>query len=84
MNEQGSSIDQDGWQIRSGLALHELEEYLDWLDQQGCALREITIEQAGATIRWRWDPAVVNLTAQNAPALASPHSCKPAVDPLVP
>ena len=66
MTEQGSSttplrsdthLDEQGWYVCSGMTLREAEELLDWLDHVGCPAREVQIETAGTTVRWRPDPA---------------------------
>jgi hypothetical protein len=49
-------VDEQGWHVRAGLTFREAEELLDWLDQVGCPSREVQIDEAGATVRWRRDP----------------------------
>ena len=62
MLEQGSSspttdprgaLDEQGWRVRAGMPLREAELLLDWLDQAGCTSREVLLDEAGVTVRWR-------------------------------
>jgi hypothetical protein len=45
--------DDAGWRVCSGLAFHEMEQLLDWLEQCGCTCREVQVDVLGATVRWR-------------------------------
>ena len=45
--------DPHGWYCREGLALHEVEAFLDELEIAGVDEREMSIEPAG-TFRVRW------------------------------
>ena len=51
----GASPDEQGWHTRTGLAMHEVEDLLDWLERTGCACREVQVDAAGLTVRWRYD-----------------------------
>jgi hypothetical protein len=42
-----------GWQVRTGLNLHQAEDLLDYLEASGVTCREIRIEAGGVTVRWR-------------------------------
>jgi hypothetical protein len=42
-----------GWQVRGGLTLIQAEELLDHLEASGIKQREVKIEPAGVTVRWR-------------------------------
>lgn len=65
MLEQGGSTghpaepitgDEQGWHYRADLALHEVEQLLDWLERSGGTVHEIRLDGQGATVRWRHDP----------------------------
>jgi hypothetical protein len=45
--------DDAGWHVCTGLALFEMEQLLDWLEQCHCPGREVRVDVLSATVRWR-------------------------------
>ncbi len=45
--------DEAGWYVYRGLALHEMEQLLDWLEQCRCDGCEVQVDLVEATVRWR-------------------------------
>jgi hypothetical protein len=45
--------DAAGWNVCTGLALSEMEQLLDWLEQCHCPGREVRVDLRAATVRWR-------------------------------
>jgi hypothetical protein len=51
-----TQVDEQGWSVCTGLALHEVEQLLDWLERTGCSSHEFQLDDQGTTVRWRHDP----------------------------
>lgn len=56
--------DDTTWQVRSGLALHEIQSLLDWLENCGSAIRDLQIDLSRAVVRWRRAPDSEAVTAK--------------------
>ncbi|MFO0876677.1 MAG: hypothetical protein U0840_04830 [Gemmataceae bacterium] len=49
-------LDDAGWWVCTGLALHEIEELLDWLEHNQCPRPQVQIDLVRSQVRWRMDP----------------------------